>query len=106
VAVTEACRTLAFSVMVSVFFLVTASVHACFIHVPAILTDRRSTAQIAALASSLLGIGLFIGRISSGYLMDQFFAPRVASGFFSAVAIGLGLLAISHGSLWWRNCQN
>ncbi len=97
VAVSEAWRTPAFWIMVSVFFLITASVHACFIHLPAILTDRGGTAQMAAFASSLLGVGLFLGRISSGYLMDQFFAPRVASVFFSAVAIGLGLLAVSHG---------
>jgi MFS family permease len=92
----EALHRSAFWIMVSVFFLVTASVHACFIHLPAILTDRGSTAQMAALASSLLGIGVFLGRISSGYLMDQFFAPRVAAGFFSSVTIGLGLLAVSH----------
>ena len=60
-AVGEALRRSAFWIMVGVFFLVTASVHACFIHLPAILTDRGSTAQMAALASSLLEIGVFLG---------------------------------------------
>jgi MFS family permease len=95
--VSEAARTSAFWIMLFAFFLLTASVHGCFIHLPAILTDRGSTAQTAALASSLLGVGVFIGRVSSGYLMDQFFAPRVAAAIFSAVAIGIAFLTIGHG---------
>jgi MFS family permease len=95
--VREAARTSAFWIMLFAFFLLTASVHACFIHLPAILTDRGSAAQTAALASSLLGVGVFIGRVSSGYLMDRFFAPRVAAAIFSAVAIGIAFLTIGHG---------
>jgi MFS family permease len=92
----EATDTSAFWIMVCVLFLITASVHACFIHLPALLTDRGSTAQLAAFASSLLGVGLFIGRIGCGYLLDQFFAPRVATLLFSVVAIGIAFLALSH----------
>jgi len=75
----EAVNTPAFWIIVSVLFLVTASVHACFIHLPALLTDRGSTAQLAAFASSLLGVGLFVGRVGCGYLLDKFFAPRIAA---------------------------
>ena len=96
-SVSEAARTSAFWIMLFAFFLLTASVHACFLHLPAILTDRGGAAQTAALASSLLGVGVFVGRVSSGYLMDQFFAPRVAAALFSAVAIGIAFLAMGHG---------
>jgi MFS family permease len=92
----EAATTLAFWIIVCVLFLITASVHACFIHLPSLLTDRGSTAQLAALASSLLGVGLFVGRVGCGYLLDQFFAPRVAGLLFSTVAIGIAFLALSH----------
>jgi MFS family permease len=85
--------------MISVFFLVTASVHACFIHLPAVLADRGATAQVAALASSLLGVGMFVGRIGCGYLLDVFFGPRVSAALFALIAIGLGLLAVSH-AIW------
>ncbi|HEY1657395.1 MAG TPA: MFS transporter [Candidatus Sulfotelmatobacter sp.] len=95
-SVSEAARTSAFWIMLFAFFLLTASVHACFLHLPAILTDRGSAFQMAALASSLLGVGVFIGRASSGYLMDKFFAPRVAAVLFSAVAIGIAFLAMGH----------
>jgi MFS family permease len=92
----EAVCTRAFWIMVGVFFLVTASVHACFIHLPAVLADRGATAQVAALASSLFGVGMFVGRIGCGYLLDVFFAPRVSAVLFAAVATGLGFLAVGH----------
>jgi MFS family permease len=92
----EAVNTPAFWIIVSVLFLVTASVHACFIHLPALLTDRGSTAQLAAFASSLLGVGLFVGRVGCGYLLDKFFAPRVAALLLSAAAIGIAFLALGH----------
>jgi MFS family permease len=92
----EATKTSAFWIIACVLFLITASVHACFIHLPALLTDRGSTAQLAAFASSLLGVGLFLGRVGCGYLLDHFFAPRVAGVLFSAVAIGIAFLALGH----------
>lgn len=92
----EAANTSAFWIMVCMLLLITASVHACFIHLPALLTDRGSTAQLAAFASSLLGVGLFVGRVGCGYLLDQFFAPRVAGLLFSTVAIGISFLALGH----------
>lgn len=98
----DAVRTSEFWTMVSVLFLVTASVHACFIHLPAILTDRGSSAQLAAFASSLFGVGLFLGRVGCGYLLDQFFAPRVAALLFAAVAIGIAFLGLSHAI--WSAC--
>jgi MFS family permease len=95
----EAVRTPEFWTMICVLFLATASVHACFIHLPAILTDQGATAQSAAFASSLFGVGLFIGRVGCGYLLDKFFAPRVAAVLFAAVAIGIALLGLGH-AIW------
>jgi MFS family permease len=92
----EAANTSTFWIIVFVLFLITASVHACFIHLPALLTDRGSTAKVAALSSSILGVGLFVGRIGCGYLLDQFFAPRVAALLFSSVAVGIGFLTLGH----------
>ncbi len=100
--VRDAIRTSEFWIMVCVLFLITASEHACFIHLPAILTDRGSSARLAALASSLFGVGLFIGRVGCGYLLDQFFAPRVAALLFSAVAIGILFLGLGHAI--WSAC--
>jgi MFS family permease len=85
-------RTPTFWLMISSFFLVGASVHACVIHIPALLTDRGISAQGAAMASSVLGVALLIGRVVSGCLLDRFFAARVALFFFGGAAVGIALL--------------
>jgi predicted MFS family arabinose efflux permease len=59
------------------------------------LTDRGSTAQTAALASSLAGGALLIGRVGAGYLLDRFFAPHVAIIFFAGAALGIAFLGRS-----------
>lgn len=82
----------AFWLMIGAFFLVGASVHGCVVHLAPMLTDRGITSERAALASSLLGGALLIGRVGSGYLLDRFFAPRVAMVFFGGAALGILLL--------------
>ncbi len=86
--------------MASAFFLVGASVHGCVIHLVPMLTDRGISVERAALASSLLGVAVLIGRVLSGYLLDRFFGPYVAILLFSGVAVGISLLwAGAGGSL-------
>ncbi|HEY6987223.1 MAG TPA: MFS transporter [Bryobacteraceae bacterium] len=91
----EALQTRTFWLLLCAFVLVSAGVHACFTHMPAILNDRGSSAQAAALASSLFGCGVLIGRAASGYLLDRFFAPRVAAVIFGCAAAGIALLGIT-----------
>lgn len=93
----EARRSRSFWFMIAAFFLLGASVHACVLHMAAMLTDRGMTAQTAALASSLTGVALLMGRIGAGALMDRFFAPLVAVSFSTGVALGILVLAFGHG---------
>jgi MFS family permease len=88
----DAWRTATFWVMVCAFFLVSASVQGCLVHTTAMLRDRGINAQTAALGSSLVGAAVLLGRVFTGYLLDQLFAPRVAAAFFGAAALGMGLL--------------
>jgi MFS family permease/ubiquinone/menaquinone biosynthesis C-methylase UbiE len=88
----EARQDKAFWMMTSAFFFVGASVHGCVVHLAPMLTDRGITPERAALASSLLGGALLIGRVGSGYLLDHFFAPRVAFVFFGGATLGILLL--------------
>ena len=88
----EARRTATFWLMLSAFALVGASVHACVIHLPSMLTDRGISAETAALASSAFGIALLLGRVGSGYILDRVFAPYVAMFVFTGVTSGLFLL--------------
>jgi MFS family permease len=88
----EIWHTPTFWLMICIFFLTGASVHAGVLHMPALLTDRGLSAERAALASSVIGLSLLTGRLGSGYLLDRFFAPRVAIGFFGASATGMAIL--------------
>lgn len=88
----EAWRSSTFWVLISAFFLAGASIHGCVLHAAALLTDRGATPQAAALAASLVGVALLVGRVVTGYLLDRFFGPYVAAVFFGGVAIGIALL--------------
>lgn len=81
-----------FWVMICVFSLTGASVHGAALHMSAIFTDRGVTAERAAIATSLVGIAVMLGRLTSGYLLDRVFAPRVAILFYGATALGIGIL--------------
>ncbi len=91
----EAWHDSTFWLLFCAFILVSASVQSCFAHISAILADRGTPAAIAALATSLFGGGVLVGRAGSGYLLDRFFAPRIASGIFGCASVGIALLRIS-----------
>ena len=59
------------------------------------LADPGATAQAAVLASSLVGGGILISRLASGYLLDRFFATYIAAFFFGGVGLGIALLRVS-----------
>jgi MFS family permease len=84
----------AFWILICIFSLAGASVHGAALHMSAIFTDRGVTAERAALATSLLGIAVMLGRLASGYLLDRLFAPRVAILFYSATALGIAILCV------------
>jgi MFS family permease len=87
-----------FWLMVGAVFLVGASVHGCVVHLAPLLSDQGMSPQRVALATSFLGSALLIGRVGSGYLLDRFFAPRVAMCLFGAAACGIAVLRIEAGS--------
>jgi MFS family permease len=81
-----------FWMMICIFSLTGACVHGAILHMSAIFTDRGVSAERAAMAASLVGAALIVGRLGSGYLMDHFFAPRVAILFYGATTLGLAIL--------------
>jgi MFS family permease len=96
----EARRDPTFWIIAGAVALVGMSVQGCVVHIAPMLADRGVTAERAAFASSVLGGALLIGRVVSGYLLDRVFAPRVATFFFVAAALGIASLlnATSSGS--------
>jgi MFS family permease len=91
----DAWRTPTLWFVLCAFILVAGSIHGCFAHITAVLADREVPARTAALATSVFGGGLLVGRVASGYLLDRFFAPRVAAVMFGCAAAGMGLLRIA-----------
>jgi MFS family permease len=85
--------TCTFWLLVCAFFLAGASVHACVLHLAAMLSDRGASAQAAANTTSIIGVALLVGRTGSGYFLDRFFAPRVCAVLFGQSALGVALLA-------------
>jgi predicted MFS family arabinose efflux permease len=91
----EAVRTPTLWLLLCAFVLVTCSVSGCTAHIAAILADHGLSARIAAFATSIFGGGLLVGRAGSGFLLDRFFAPRLAAIIFAFAAVGMGLLRIA-----------
>jgi MFS family permease len=98
----EALRSEIFWVLMMVFFLVSAIVQACLVHMSPLLTDRGISAQRAALAISLLGVANLIGRLGTGWLLDRFPAVLVVSLSFATIA--LGIVTLWAGVSGWSAC--
>jgi predicted MFS family arabinose efflux permease len=62
-------------------------------HMSALLTDRGVSASGGAIALSAMGAASLVGRLMTGWLLDRFFAGRVAFGLLAAAALGTLLLA-------------
>ncbi len=88
----EALGTGVFWLLSAAYFLVSSTVMAALIHLAPLLTDRGFSPEMAALVVAVLGGASLIGGVSSGYLLDRFFAAVVVTGFFLSAAIGLLLL--------------
>lgn len=83
--------------MVVTFFLVGFAVQSVMLHLVPLLTARGLSPMLAALAQSLLFVAVTTGRLATGWLMDRYFAPRVALAFLIAPIVGISLLALGAG---------
>jgi len=90
----EALASRQYRLMALTFFLFGLSLQGAQLHVIPLLTSRGVSSQLAAWAQALMLITVIFGRLSSGFLLDRFFAPRVAQGFVLAPIIGIAALAL------------
>jgi MFS family permease len=68
-------------------------------HWAALLTDRGLTPATAAAVLSAAGFATLVSKLSTGYLIDRFFAAKVTACLF-AVCAG-GFIAIIYGHQLW-----
>lgn len=96
----EAMRTRTFWLMLAAFLLIGASVSSVQGHMIPILTSRGVSASTAAIVLSILGGSLVVGRIAAGWLMDRYFAPRVAVAFLIGPIVAIALLGAGVTGVW------
>lgn len=92
-SVAEALNAWPFWVIVLVLFALSIGQNGSIAHLAALLTDRGIPAAKSAMAVSVLGAATLGGRLLTGWLLDRFFAPRVAFCLISSAALGTYLLA-------------
>ena len=88
----EALRSRSFWIILTAFLFVGGSVPAIIPHMVPMLTDAGLTPGAAGAIAALIGLGVILGRLSIGFLVDRFFAPFVAAPLFCITAGGCLLL--------------
>jgi MFS family permease len=92
----DSLRSRVFWILVVVLFCSSIAQNGSIAHLSALLTDRGVSAGGGALAVSAMGGASLVGRLLTGWLLDRFFAPRVAFVLLTLAALGTFLLAGAH----------
>jgi len=95
----EAFRMYNFWALAVAFFFIAIAFNACLIHLVPMLRDGGMSAEAAAGAASLLGVGILVGRVATGIYLDRFFAPHVAIVVF--LMFSMAILLLWHGGSLW-----
>ena len=85
-----------FWILVIVLFAQSIAQNGALTHMAALLTDRGVPPSGAVLSLSAMGAASLLGRLTTGWLLDRFFAPRVGFCLLSIAALGTYLLAGAH----------
>ena len=94
--------------IVGALLLFSFATNGLYAHWAALLTDRGFPAELAATVLSFAGLAALISKLSTGYLLDRFFAARAVAGLLAAppwVSFALSMVT-PHGSplpppCWW-----
>jgi MFS family permease len=88
----QAFSTRQYWLMLFTFLIVVSAVYSVMLHLVPMLKMRGMTGQAAAGIQASLWIALVFGRLSTGWLMDKFFAPHVAILCVIPAIVGMVLL--------------
>jgi MFS family permease len=79
--------------MILTFIIIASSTYGVILNLVPLLVSHGATARDASHVQASLWCVLVIGRVVTGWLMDRFFAPRVALAFLLPSIIGIVMLA-------------
>ncbi|SOZ09383.1 MFS transporter [Cupriavidus taiwanensis] len=91
----EALRSYRLWAIWGVFILASSATLSLGPHLPAMFADKGFSPAEAARSASMVGVGLLVGRILTGVLIDRIHAPFVACVFFVGGAAGIYLLGVT-----------
>jgi predicted MFS family arabinose efflux permease len=94
--VAVAVRSRPFWIVLAVLFLASIAQNGALTHLVAMLTDRGVSPARAATALAAMGGASLAGRFVTGWLLDRFFAPRVALSLLTVAAAGTLILSGAH----------
>jgi predicted MFS family arabinose efflux permease len=81
------------------FFFSAIAINGTITHIVATMTDRGYTPAVATSVLSTAGAALIVGRLISGYCLDRFHGPYVATVFYLMAGSGIALIASGAGGL-------
>jgi MFS family permease len=99
VPILQSMLTFRFLGIVAALLLFSFATNGLSAHWAALLTDRGFPAELAATVLSVAGMAALVSKLSTGYLLDRFFAGRAAAGLLAASAVGF--LAVIYGRAAW-----
>jgi MFS family permease len=83
--------------IVVAFALISMATYGFTLNLIPLLRGQGQSAQTAAAAQASMWAVLVVGRVSTGWLMDRYFAPRVALAYLIPAVLGMILLLASPG---------
>jgi MFS family permease len=94
---TETLRIPHYWVLVFSLLFIGTAVQAVQVSMVPLLQSHGIATQLATTVQASLWIAIVFGRVSTGWFMDRYFAPRVAMCYMIAPLIGLALFATQTG---------
>ncbi|MDQ7747409.1 MFS transporter [Hydrogenophaga pseudoflava] len=91
--VSEALRSGRFWLLSAVILVVSASSLGVSIHLVSLVTDLGVSASDGARVAAVTGVGVVLGRLVCGVVLDMYPAPRIAALSFALASAGTVLLA-------------
>jgi MFS family permease len=95
-SVRQALSSRAFWILAAVLFFSSIAQNGAIAHISALLTDRGLSPSAGALALSTMGGASLAGRLTTGWLLDRFFAARVSFALLGVAALGTFVLSGAH----------
>jgi predicted MFS family arabinose efflux permease len=89
----------AFLTILAAANILTLGVSAFVVNMVPIFVSQGITSGVGAAIAGLIGVGVIVGRLSGGYLLDRLNAKRVAATTVFAPALGAVLLLLAPGSV-------